>query len=224
VKYAGRRSMTAWSVVPPALGSVRSCGSLPTISAPSELHASGGASGARTRRTAVRWRGIRSTLREDHIVSTKLTRSAWRGVDRVDARLIPFLRTAAIPMLRISLGVVFVWFGALKVFDVSPVSDLVARTVYWVDPDLAVPALGTFEMFVGLMLLLGRAMRLTLLLFVAQMAGTFVTFLVLPEVTFRDGNPLLLTVEGEFVVKNLVLISAAMVVGTTIRRQSAPRL
>lgn len=76
-------------------------------------------------------------------------------------------------------------------------------------------------MFVGLMLLLGRAMRLTLLLFVAQMAGTFVTFLVLPEVTLRDGNPLLLTVEGEFVVKNLVLISAAMVVGTTIRRQSA---
>ena len=155
------------------------------------------------------------------MASTKLTRSAWRGVDRVDAHLIPFLRTAAIPMLRISLGVVFVWFGALKVFDVSPVSDLVARTVYWVDPDLAVPALGTFEMFVGLMLLFGRAMRLTLLLFVAQMVGTFVTFLVLPEVTFRDGNPLLLTVEGEFVVKNLVLISAGMVVGTTIRRQSA---
>ncbi len=60
-------------------------------------------------------------------------------------------------MLRISLGIVFVWFGALKVFDVSPVSDLVARTVYWVDPDLFVPALGAFEMFVGLMLLLAGA-------------------------------------------------------------------
>jgi uncharacterized membrane protein YphA (DoxX/SURF4 family) len=124
---------------------------------------------------------MRSALWEDQMTSTKLTRSAWRGVDRVDTRLIPFLRTAAIPMLRISLGVVFVWFGALKVLDVSPVSDLVARTVYWVDPDLAVPALGTFEMFVGLMLLLGRAMRLTLLLFVAQMAGTFVTFLRPPR-------------------------------------------
>ncbi len=76
-------------------------------------------------------------------------------------------------------------------------------------------------MFVGLMLLVRRAMRLTLFLFVAQMVGTFLTFFVLPEVTFRDGNPLLLTVEGEFVVKNLVLISAAMVVGTTIRRGSA---
>jgi putative oxidoreductase len=154
-------------------------------------------------------------------MASRLTRSMWRGVDKVDAKLIPFLRTAAVPVLRVSLGIVFVWFGALKVFDVSPVSALVARTVYWVDPDLFVPALGVFEMFVGLMLLVGHAMRLTLFLFVAQMVGTFLTFLVLPEVTFHDGNPLLLTVEGEFVVKNLVLISAAMVVGTTIRRRSA---
>jgi putative oxidoreductase len=155
------------------------------------------------------------------LASRKLTRSMWRGVDMVDAKLVPFLRTAAVPLLRTSLGIVFVWFGALKVFDISPVSALVARTVYWVDPDLFVPALGALEMFVGLMLLVGRAMRLTLFLFVAQMLGTFLTFFVLPEVTFRDGNPLLLTVEGEFVVKNLVLISAAMVVGTTIRRRSA---
>ncbi len=143
----------------------------------------------------------------------------WSAIDRVDAVVIPFLRRVAVPMLRISLGVVFVWFGALKVFDVSPVSDLVGNTVYWVDPDRFVPALGVFEMVVGLLLLLGRALRFTLLLFVAQMVGTFITFLVLPEVTFQDGNPLLLTVEGEFVVKNLVLISAALVVGTTVRRR-----
>ena len=146
-----------------------------------------------------------------------------RAIDRVDARLIPFLRRAAIPMLRVSLGLVFVWFGALKVFDVSPVADLVARTVYWVDPDLFVTVLGFFEVFVGVMLLFGWALRLTLALFTLQMVGTFLTFLVLPEVTFRHGNPLLLTVEGEFVVKNLVLISAALVVGTTVRRKGARR-
>jgi uncharacterized membrane protein YkgB len=111
----------------------------------------------------------------------------------------------------------------LKIFEVSPVSELVARTVYWVDPDIIVPVLGVFEVTVGVLLLLGRALRLTLLLFVAQMVGTFLTFFVLPEVTFRDGNPFLLTVEGEFVVKNLVLISAAMVVGTTVRGAKAAR-
>ncbi len=142
-------------------------------------------------------------------------------VDRLDARLLPLLRRLAVPMLRVSLGIVFVWFGALKVLDVSPVAQLVARTVYWVDPDLFVPALGAFEVTVGALLLTGRLLRLTLLLFVGQLVGTFVTFLVLPDVTFRDGNPLLLTVEGEFVVKNLVLISAALVVGATIRHRGA---
>lgn len=148
-----------------------------------------------------------------------LVETGWWWVDRIDDRLIPVLQRLSIPLLRISLGVVFVWFGALKVFEVSPVSDLVGRTVYWVDPNWFVPALGAFEVVLGVLLLIGRAMRLTLLLFLAEMVGTFVTFLVLPNVTFQHGNPLLLTVEGEFVVKNLVLLSAGLVVGTTVRRR-----
>jgi uncharacterized membrane protein YphA (DoxX/SURF4 family) len=155
--------------------------------------------------------------------SPNVIRMAWSWVARIDRVVIPFLRRVAVPVLRISLGVVFVWFGLLKIFEVSPVSELVARTVYWVDPDVIVPVLGAFEVTVGMLLLLGRALRLTLFLFVLQMLGTFLTFFVLPNVTFRDGNPFLLTVEGEFVVKNLVLISAALVVGTTVRRAKAAR-
>jgi len=119
--------------------------------------------------------------------------------------------------LRISLGVVFVWFGALKVFGVSPVSDLVGETVYWVDPDWFVPILGGAEILIGAALIGGRMLRTVLLLFIAQMAGTALVFLVLPEVAFSDGNPLKLTVEGEFVVKNLVLLTAGLVVGATVR-------
>ena len=70
-------------------------------------------------------------------------------VQGIDERLRPFLARIGVPMLRISLGVVFVWFGLLKVFDVSPVSELVAKTIYWFDPDVVVPALGVFEVFVG---------------------------------------------------------------------------
>lgn len=152
--------------------------------------------------------------------STKAVRSAWSLIDRVDLVIIPFLRRWAVPLLRVSLGVVFVWFGMLKILDVSPVADLVANTVYWFDPKTFVTVLGMFEVTVGILLLLGRALRLTLLLFVLQMVGTFLTFVILPGVTFRDGSPFLLTVEGEFVVKNLVLISAALVVGTTVRRRA----
>ena len=151
---------------------------------------------------------------------TKAVRSAWSVVDRVDLLIIPFLRRWAVPLLRVSVGLVFVWFGMLKILDVSPVADLVANTVYWVDPETFVAVLGVFEVTVGALLLLGRALRVTLLLFLLQMAGTFLTFVILPGVTFRDGNPFLLTVEGEFVVKNLVLISAALVVGTTVRRRA----
>jgi len=151
----------------------------------------------------------------------KAVLSAWSVIDRVDLVIIPFLRRVAVPLLRISLGIVFVWFGLLKIFEVSPVAEFVARTVYWVDPDLFVPALGVFEVTLGVLLLLGKMMRLTLCLFLAQMVGTFLTFLVLPNVVFQHGNPLLLTVEGEFVVKNLVLIAAGLVVGTTVRRKPA---
>ena len=112
----------------------------------------------------------------------------------------------------------FVWFGLLKVLDVSPVADLVARTVYWFDPGVVVPALGAFEVVVGILLIANRFLRVALALFAAQMLGTFSVLLLLPNVAFQDGNPFLLTVEGEFVVKNVVLIAAGMVVGSRVPR------
>jgi putative oxidoreductase len=139
-------------------------------------------------------------------------------IARIDAALIPRLRRWSVPLLRGALGVVFVWFGMLKVLDVSPVSDLVADTVYWVDPSWFVPALGVVETLIGVGLWLGRALRLVLAVLVLQLVGTFLVFVVRPEVAFQDGNPLKLTVLGEFVVKNLVLLTAALVVGSTIQR------
>jgi uncharacterized membrane protein YkgB len=137
----------------------------------------------------------------------------------LDRRFVGFLNRWGIPMLRVSLGLVFIWFGALKIFRVSPVADLVARTVYWVDPSWFVAVLGGVEVIIGLGLLVGRALRTVLALFWLQMLGTFLVLIIQPDVAFQRGNPLLLTVEGEFVVKNLVLLSAGMVVGSTVRRR-----
>ena len=142
-----------------------------------------------------------------------------RAIERIDEKTLPFLQRYGIPLLRISLGVVFIWFGALKVFDVSPVSDLVRRMAYLIPQDTFLLVLGVFEITVGVLLLTGRLLRLALALFCIQMAGTFLVLAVLPGVAFQDGNPLLLTVEGEFVVKNLVLLSAGLVVGTTVKRR-----
>jgi uncharacterized membrane protein YphA (DoxX/SURF4 family) len=137
-------------------------------------------------------------------------------IPRIDRVLIPFLRRWASPALRVSLAVVFIWFGALKIVGSSPVVELVASTVYWVDPDWFVPALGVIEVLVGVGLALGRALRLVLLVLVFQMAGTFLVFVILPNVAFYSGNPFNLTVEGEFILKNLVLLAAAMSVGASL--------
>ncbi len=134
----------------------------------------------------------------------------------LDSRVSGFFRRWGVPALRVSLAVVFIWFGALKVFGVTPVTELVANTVYWFDPDWVVPALGVVEIVVGLGLLFQVAMRAVLGLFFLQMIGTFLVFVLQPEVAFQDGNPLLLTVEGEFVLKNLVLIAAGMVIAGTV--------
>jgi putative oxidoreductase len=141
-------------------------------------------------------------------------------IARIDGVLIPFLSRWSVPALRVSLAVVFTWFGALKIMGSSPVVDLVASTVYWVDPDYFVPTLGVVEVLVGLGLVLGRALRLVLLVLTVQMAGTFLVFAILPELAFQAGNPLNLTVEGEFVIKNLVLLAAAMVVGASVEGRS----
>jgi len=138
------------------------------------------------------------------------------SIDSIDAGVTRFLRRWSIPALRISVAVVFIWFGALKILGVTPVTDLVASTVYWVDPDWFVPVLGVAEVLVGLGLLFRIMLRTVLALFALQMLGTFLVLVVLPEVSFQDGNVFKLTVEGEFVIKNLVLLSAGLVVGATV--------
>lgn len=139
------------------------------------------------------------------------------AIRRIDEAMIPFLRRWSVPALRFSLAVVFIWFGLLKILGVSPVDELVSAMVYWVDPDWFIPALGVVEVLVGIGLALGKAIRLVLLVLVAQMVGTFLVFVLVPEIAFLDGNIFKLTTEGEFVLKNLVLLAAAMVVGSALQ-------
>jgi putative oxidoreductase len=139
---------------------------------------------------------------------------AW--LQELDNRAIGFVRRNAVLLLRVALAIVFVWFGALKVFGVSPVADLVASTLPFLPPHLAVTSMGILEILIGLGLATGWALRVTMLLFFAQMVGTFLVLVVEPTRSFANGNPFLLTTTGEFVVKNLVLLTAGLVVAGSI--------
>ena len=113
--------------------------------------------------------------------------------------------------LRMSLALVFVWFGALKVTGDSPVAGLIGQTLPFMSPDITVPALGIVEIAIGLVVAVGWARRVTLLVLAGHLTGTFLSFVTATELMFVGRNPLLLTADGEFVIKNLVLISAALV-------------
>ncbi len=154
-------------------------------------------------------------------VEERLPTGLRARLESVDDAVMSFLERWGVTALRWALGIVFVWFGALKVIGKTPVEDLVADTAYILPGGFIVPAIGVIEIIVGLGLLIPIALRLTLLLFWAQMAGTFLVLVLHPDLSFQGGNPLLLTVTGEFVIKNLVLITAGLAVGSQIRRLSA---
>ena len=142
--------------------------------------------------------------------------------DILDARITRWMARHGLPLLRISLGIVFLWFGALKFFPgLSPAQDLAARTIEalsfgTVHANVSVPLLAAWECLIGFGLLFGIFMRATLLLLAVQMAGTLMPLVLFPGEVFTR-IPYAPTLEGQYIIKNAVLISAAIVLGATVR-------
>jgi uncharacterized membrane protein YphA (DoxX/SURF4 family) len=145
-----------------------------------------------------------------------------RWLDPLDVRITRWMAHRGLPLLRISLGVVFLWFGFLKFFPgLSPAQDLVGRTVEQltfglVEPAVSLPVLAAWECAIGLGLILGVWMRLVLLLLFAQMVGTLAPIFLFPGEVFLRA-PYAPTLEGQYIIKNFVLISGAIVLGATVR-------
>lgn len=149
--------------------------------------------------------------------------------NEMDRKMTGWMARNGIVLLRLSMGVVFFWFGILKFFNgLSPAQALATHTISVmsfgvVSPAVSLPVLATWECLIGLGFLTGKAHRATLLLLFAQMAGTFMPlFLFSHQVFLRI--PYAPTLEGQYIIKNLVLVSAAMVIGAAVRggRAGAP--
>ena len=142
--------------------------------------------------------------------------------ERVDKPITTWMARYGLLFLRLSLGVVFFWFGFLKFFPgLSPAQDLAARTIEQltfglIGPELSIYLLAVWESLIGLGLLSGRFMRATLLLLFVQMLGTITPIFLFPEEVFTI-IPFVPTLEGQYIIKNLVLISAGLVLGATVR-------
>jgi uncharacterized membrane protein YphA (DoxX/SURF4 family) len=139
--------------------------------------------------------------------------------DKLDQSITEWMGKYGLLTLRISLGIIFLWFGILKFFDgLSPAEDLVRNTVYFIDPDIFIPILALWESVIGLGLITGKYIRFTLLLLFLQMPGTALPLIILPEKVWKI-FPYGLTLEGQYIIKNLVLISAGLVIGATVKRR-----
>ena len=143
-------------------------------------------------------------------------------LDPLDARITAWMARHGVTLTRLALGVVFLWFGAIKfVPGWSPAADLATRTITkltfgMVSPAVSLPLLALWESLIGLGLLSGRFLRITLLLLFAQMPGTLLPLFLFPGETFR-AFPYASTLEGQYIIKNLVLVGAAIVIGATVR-------
>ena len=143
-------------------------------------------------------------------------------LERVDVRATNWMARNGLTLLRISLGVVFFWFGVLKFFPGrSPAAELATRTIERLTMGLVPSSTGlillaAWESLIGLGLLTGKFLRATLLLLIVQMIGTMTPLFMFPAETFLVA-PIVPTLEGQYIIKNIVLISAAMVVGATVR-------
>jgi uncharacterized membrane protein YkgB len=141
---------------------------------------------------------------------------------RLDAAITHWMARHGVRLLRISLGIVFFWFGALKFFPgLSPATELATRTIDVltfgaIPQNVAINVLAAWESAIGLGLIFGVAMRATLFLLFVQMLGTITPIFLFPELVFTR-VPYAPTLEGQYIIKNIVLVSAGIVIGATVR-------
>mgnify|MGYP005849042559 CR=1 FL=1 len=158
------------------------------------------------------------SLFEQKLLSSRLGK--W--IAPADELLTGWMARFGVFLLRISLGIVFLWFGILKFFPgLSPAQDLALRTIErltfgLLTPQAAILTLAAWETLIGLGLIFGVFMRLTLLLLFLQMLGTLTPLALFPGEAFTI-FPYAPTLEGQYIIKNLVIISAGLVIGATVR-------
>ena len=141
-----------------------------------------------------------------------------KSFEDLDIFVTEFMSKWGVTLLRYSLGIIYIWFGALKPLGLSPAQELVENTVYWFEnPKTFVPILGIWEVVIGITMIIKPLIRISIILLFIQMPGTYIPLVLFPEVCITT-FPIGLTLEGQYIVKNLIIISAALVVGSTVRK------
>lgn len=132
-------------------------------------------------------------------------------VERLDQKIIGFFRHTYLLVGRLSLFVIFFWFGFIKLFGLSPASPLAealtAKTVGLQYFDPLFTAIALLECVIGLLFLFPKAVRLNIALLFIHMAIVCAPLVLVPELTWQ--RAFVPTLEGQYIIKNLVVIAVA---------------
>ncbi|MCU0356587.1 MAG: DoxX family protein [Cyclobacteriaceae bacterium] len=122
-------------------------------------------------------------------------------------------------LLRISIGIIYLWFGALKYFpNLSPADQLAKDTINLltlglIPPSLSIILLAIWETALGLVLILGIWQRLAFYVLMVHMFCTFIPLFFFADISFTN-LPYAFTLVGQYIMKNLIIICAALVLYT----------
>lgn len=137
------------------------------------------------------------------------------NVEQLDQTIAKHMDRWGIYLVQLSFAIIFFWFGILKPLGWSAAIPMVKATVAglpFFDPEVWVALIGWWEVAIGIFFLFKKTIRIAIALLFLQMVGTFMPLVLLPEVVYQNGQVFLPTMEGQYIIKNIMIISAAVVV------------
>lgn len=141
-----------------------------------------------------------------------------KQLTRLDRHIITVLKKYHEPVARIAIFIVFFWFGILKILNVSPASPLVAnleaRTLPFIPFHTFIILFSLYEMLIGVLFLIRGAERVAIALLALHMFTTFMPLVLLPQLTWQTW--FVPTLEGQYILKNLVIIALAISIGADL--------
>ncbi len=138
------------------------------------------------------------------------------AIDSFDNAAVKWMSTYGHFIERIGLAIIFFWFGLLKVFGHTSATSIIGKTIYLTSPEVMVPILGLWEALIGVCFFFRRFVRVAIVLLAVRLIGSFSALLLRIDACFVE-FPQVPTIQGQYLIKELALIGAALVLGATVR-------
>ena len=121
---------------------------------------------------------------------------------------------------RYLLAIVFIWFGLLKLLGEKSATSIIAKSIYWMEPEFVVPLLGTWEILIGICLVFKSRLRIAVFLLLLRIPGSFLALIYHFDECF-SGSYFIPTIQGQYLIKELTLVGAALIIGSTVNLETS---